>query len=75
MTLHVIHVLGKRMIAQGTDGCSRGLLMEGVMTGRDMLVFVDLAHTAIKRHFPTTGLGSDMDQITHVETSFTGGVV
>ena len=25
MTIHVIHVSGKRMIAQGTDGCSRGL--------------------------------------------------
>jgi hypothetical protein len=52
MTIHVIHVSGKRMIAQGTDGCSRGSLMEGVMTGRDMLVFVDLAHTAIERHPP-----------------------
>ena len=52
MTIHVIHVSGKRMIAQGTDGCSRGSLMEGVMAGRDMLVFVDLAHTAIERHPP-----------------------
>ncbi len=26
--------------------------MEGVMTGRDMQVFVDLADTAIKRHPP-----------------------
>jgi hypothetical protein len=51
MTIHVIHVSGKRMIAQGTDGCSRGSLMEGVMTGRDM-VFVDLAHTAVERHPP-----------------------
>ncbi len=33
MTIHVIHVSGKRMITQGTDECSRGLLMEGVMTG------------------------------------------
>ena len=52
MTIHVIHVSGKRMIAQGMDGCSRGLLIEGVMTGRDILVFVDLAHTAIARHPP-----------------------
>ncbi len=47
MAIHVIHVSGKRMIAQGTDGCSRGSLMEGVMAGQDMLSFIDLAHTAI----------------------------
>jgi hypothetical protein len=52
MTIHVIHVSGKRMIAQGTDGCSRGSLMEGVMTGLDMLLFVDLGCTAIKHHPP-----------------------
>jgi hypothetical protein len=52
MTAHVIHVSGKRMIAQGTDGCSRGSLMEGVMAGRDMLSFVDLAHTAVEHHHP-----------------------
>ena len=37
------------MIAQGTDGCSRGSLMEGVMAGEDMLNFVDLARSAIER--------------------------
>jgi hypothetical protein len=47
--VHLIHVSGKRMIAQGTDGCSRGVLMEGVMAGQDMLSFVDLAKTAIER--------------------------
>jgi hypothetical protein len=52
MTIHVIHVFGKRMIAQGTDGCSQGSLMEGVMTGHDMLSFVDLSCTAIDRHPP-----------------------
>ncbi len=40
------------MIAQGRDGCSRGLLMEGVMTGHDMLSFVNLGCTAIERHPP-----------------------
>jgi hypothetical protein len=50
MTIHVIHVSGKRMIAQGTDGCSRGSLMEGVMTGLDRMLFVDLSHTAINCH-------------------------
>jgi hypothetical protein len=52
MTLHVIHVSVKQMIAQGTDGCSRGSLMEGVMAGCDMLSFVDLARTAVEHHPP-----------------------
>jgi hypothetical protein len=52
MTIHVIHLSGTRMIAQGTDGCSRGLLMEGVMTGQSMLSFVDLAKTAVECHPP-----------------------
>lgn len=49
LIVHLIHVSGKRMIAQGTDGCSRGVLMEGVMAGQDMLTFVDLAKTATER--------------------------
>jgi hypothetical protein len=52
MTIHVIYVSDKRMIAQGTDGCSRGSLMEGVMTGHNMLSFVDLGQTATERHPP-----------------------
>ena len=51
-TLHVVHVAGTRMIEHGTDGLSRGALLEGVMAGRDMLSFVDLALTAIQRHRP-----------------------
>jgi hypothetical protein len=35
MTLHIIHVAGTRMIAQGTDGLSGGDLLEGVMKGKD----------------------------------------
>ena len=49
MTLQVVHVAGSRMIAQGTDGLSRGSLMEGVMSGRDMLGYVDLSRTAVER--------------------------
>ena len=52
MLIHVIHVAGTRMIAQGTDGCSRGSLLEGVMSGMDMLSFVDLAKTALESHPP-----------------------
>ena len=50
MLIHVIHVSGKRMIVQGTDGCSHGSLMEGVMAGEDMLSFVDLAKLGVERH-------------------------
>ncbi len=45
-TLHVVHVAGTRMIAQGTDGLSRGIFLEGVVRGEDMLSFVDLSRTA-----------------------------
>ena len=50
--MHVIHVAGTRMIAQGTDGLSRGIPMEGVMTGVDMLFFVDISKGAFERHLP-----------------------
>ena len=52
MSLHIVHVSGKRMIAQGTDGCSRGSLMEGVMAGENMLSFIDLGCSAVDRHPP-----------------------
>ena len=47
--IHLIHVAGSRMIEQGTDGISRGNLMEGVMTGKSMLSFVPIHLTAIER--------------------------
>jgi hypothetical protein len=49
-TLHTVHVAGTRMIAQGTDGLSSGILLEGVVKGEDMLSFVDLSQTAVERH-------------------------
>ena len=52
ITIHLIHVAGTRMIAQGTDGCSRGFLMEGVLRGEKMLSFVDLGKSAMERHPP-----------------------
>jgi hypothetical protein len=42
MILHVIHVSGKRMIAQGTDGLSRADSSGGVMSGSPMEDFVPL---------------------------------
>jgi hypothetical protein len=52
MTIHIIHISGRRVIAQGTEGCSQGLMMEGVMTGMDMLSFIDLGKMAVKCHPP-----------------------
>ena len=49
LVLFLVHVAGTRMIAQGTDGLSRGLLLEGVLSGKDMLSFVDIAKTALER--------------------------
>ena len=48
-TLFVVHVAGTRMIAQGTDGLSRGSFLEGVVSGSQMLSFVDLALPATIR--------------------------
>jgi len=47
--INFIHVAGSRMIAQGTDGLSRGDLGEGVMKGSSMLSFVPLHLTATHR--------------------------
>jgi len=52
LRLHVIHVAGSRMIAQGTDGLSRGAYAEGVMTGIPMLEFVPMHLDAITRSPP-----------------------
>ena len=45
----VSHVSGKRMIAEGGDGVSRGSLNEGVMAGEDMLTFIPLQLSAVER--------------------------
>jgi len=42
LTLHVVHVAGKRMIAQGTDGMSRADFTEDVMAGHPMGDYVPL---------------------------------
>jgi hypothetical protein len=47
--LHVIHVSGQRMIAQGTGGLSRGDLDMGVMEGTAMLSFIPLHLGALDR--------------------------
>lgn len=40
--IHVVHISGRRMIHQGTDGISRGDKTEGVMNGGNMLDYVPL---------------------------------
>ncbi|KAL7574604.1 hypothetical protein ACA910_002958 [Epithemia clementina (nom. ined.)] len=47
--LHLSHVSGKRMIAQGADGLSRGSVNEGVMDGTSMLSFIPLHKNAYKQ--------------------------
>ena len=49
LRLHLIHVSGTRMIEQGTDGISRGNMMEGVLTGRQMLAYVPIHLSAVDR--------------------------
>jgi hypothetical protein len=48
--LLVIHVSGKRMKAQGTDGISRGQLTKGVMNGESMLSFLPMHEMVLERH-------------------------
>ena len=49
MKLHIIHCAGTRMIAQGTDGISRGDLTEGVMSGQTFLEHIPLHLGAVER--------------------------
>jgi hypothetical protein len=49
LILHVIHVAGTRMVAEGADGGSRGDLNQGVMAGQSILEFVPLHLTALER--------------------------
>ena len=43
------HVAGTRIISQGTDGLSRGDMLEGVIKGREMLSYVPLHLSALNR--------------------------
>ena len=47
MKLHIVHVSGTRMMQQGSDGLSRGNMMEGVMRGDGMLSFIQLHKSAL----------------------------
>ena len=47
--IHIFHVAGTRMIAQGTDGVSRGYLGQGVMAGDSMRVHIPIYLSAFER--------------------------
>ena len=47
--VHVIWIAGTRMIAQGTDGLSRGDLTSGVMAGDEFLSHIPLDQGALER--------------------------
>jgi hypothetical protein len=47
--IHVIHVAGLRMMAQGTDGLSRGITTSGVIQGLDFCSFIPLHLSALER--------------------------
>jgi hypothetical protein len=47
LKLHILHVSGTRMIAQGTDGLSRGDFTSGVMAGLPMRQFIPLHLSAL----------------------------
>jgi hypothetical protein len=47
--IHLVWVSGKRMIAQGTNGLSRGDLTTGVMKGDHMLDYVPLHLSVVDR--------------------------
>jgi hypothetical protein len=49
LIIHFVWIAGKRMIAQGTDGLSRGELSSGGMMGEDFLKYLPLNETAFER--------------------------
>ena len=65
--IHLSHVSGKRMIAQGSDGLSRGNLSEGVMRGAGMKGFIPINKTAFDR---SSSLRKWLDQWTQSECTF-----
>ena len=69
--LHVIHISGKRMQQQGTDGLSRGEHGTGVMSGMDMTTFIPLhlspcaREPGLKRWIDSVTNGLNFGWLTH----------
>jgi hypothetical protein len=49
LQIHVVHVSGKRMIAEGADGLSRADHGEGVMLGKDIRFYIPLHLDPVER--------------------------
>jgi hypothetical protein len=47
--IHFVHVSGRRMMAQGTDGLSRGVSPQGALRGTSLLEFVPLHQDPVER--------------------------
>mmetsp|Transcript_12347 Transcript_12347/g.17587 ORF Transcript_12347/g.17587 Transcript_12347/m.17587 type:complete len:135 (+) Transcript_12347:3574-3978(+) len=47
--VHMVWISGKRMIAQGTDGISRGDYTSGVLVGKKYLSFIPLNKRPVSR--------------------------
>jgi hypothetical protein len=60
LVLHLIHVAGTRMKDQGTDGLSRGDLLEGVMKGNDFLNYIPIHRSACERSLALTSWLKEM---------------
>jgi hypothetical protein len=76
--VHLCHVSGERMKAQGSDGLSRGNLNVGVMAGRSMLDFVPTHLNAFERSstllpWIKTWTGSDKLELLGPQEWFTRG--
>ena len=50
--IYISHVSGKRMISEGTDGISRGLIGEVVTYVLDMLSFIPFGEDVFVQHPP-----------------------
>jgi hypothetical protein len=51
--IHLIHFAGKRMMAQGIDGLSQGVMTQGVMRGSPLEDFVPLHLDPLARQGPS----------------------
>eukprot|EP00978_Attheya_sp_CCMP212_P011755 scaffold29206_cov30-Attheya_sp.AAC.3 len=68
LILHVVHVSGRRMIHQGTDGITRGDQSQGVMRGFPMTAYVPLHLDPFERE---PRLKVFMEEVTHgIEPKF-----
>lgn len=52
LLIHFVHVAGKRMIAQGTDGLSRGITCHGALQDGNLMQFIPL-HLSVLDRQPT----------------------